>query len=115
MKEFFHASRLDTSSVLSETRLTWLTTTGSAPAAASGTEVSESSKSRRQTRRGFIFLRRSELMLRSDQYSYPYRPNRRMMKQVGARPDAIRDTAHLDDLLSTPTEPAIDAVRGLDG
>ena len=37
------------------------------------------------------------------------------MKPVSALPDAIRDAAHLDDLLSTPTEPAIDAVRALDG
>lgn len=37
------------------------------------------------------------------------------MKPLSAPPDAIRDAAHLDDLLSTPTEPALEAVRALDG
>src|SRR5438067_13302005 len=54
-------------------------------------------------------------MLRSGRYNYPYRPNRRMMKTASTLPDTIRDAAHLDELLSTPTEPAIDAVRALDG
>jgi nucleoside-diphosphate-sugar epimerase len=38
-----------------------------------------------------------------------------MMKPAHPLPETIRDTAHLDDLLSTPTEPAIDAVRALEG
>jgi nucleoside-diphosphate-sugar epimerase len=38
-----------------------------------------------------------------------------MMKQASAPPDVIRDTAHLDDLLSSPTDVVIDTVRQLDG
>src|SRR6476469_8659396 len=102
MKERRHASRLETSWVLSETTLTWLTTAGASAPATTGTLANASRRRRRQARRGFIFLRRSELMHGSDRYSYPYPPNRRMMKPAYAPPDAIRDAAHLDDLLSTP-------------
>jgi len=38
-----------------------------------------------------------------------------MMKTTSPLPDTIRDAAQLDDLLSTPTEPAIDAVRAFEG
>ena len=38
-----------------------------------------------------------------------------MMKPAQSLPETIRDAAHLDDLLSAPTEPAIDAARALEG
>src|SRR4051812_6382758 len=38
-----------------------------------------------------------------------------MMKPVQSLPDTILDPAHLDDLLSTPTDAVIDTVRQLDG
>src|SRR3954447_6615879 len=118
MNDRLQASRLDTSSVLSETMLMWLTTAGVSAALPEEanhhgvTEDTERSR-RRAAARDFIILRRSELMTWTDRYSYPYRPNRRMMKPSSALPDSIRDAAHLDDLLSTPTEPAIDAARAL--
>src|SRR5256885_10379893 len=38
-----------------------------------------------------------------------------MMSRAEKFPDTIRDVAHLDDLLSTPSDAAIETLRNLDG
>src|SRR5258706_355954 len=53
MKDRFHASRLDTSSVLSDTTVTWLTTAGSARA---GDKIHNDAKSATEIRRFLTIL-----------------------------------------------------------
>jgi nucleoside-diphosphate-sugar epimerase len=44
-----------------------------------------------------------------------YRHHRRMMSLARKLPDTIRDLAHLEDLLSTPSDAAIQSLRNFDG
>jgi nucleoside-diphosphate-sugar epimerase len=54
-------------------------------------------------------------MAESDRYDRFYFANAPMMKRTEEIPATISSVSQLEDLLSTPTQPAIDAVRRLEG
>src|SRR5258706_6182558 len=96
MKDRFHASRLDTSSVLSDTTVTWLTTAGSARA---GDEIHNEAKSAKEIRR-FIRLLRFSFLLIEDRYDEitPPRendePRRKNTRDHSRRPPPGRSPLH---------------------